>query len=45
MHGSTALVTDGTGGIGLATATGLAGLGARVGVVGGGWCSHWPARS
>jgi retinol dehydrogenase 14 len=34
MHGSTVLVTGGTGGIGLATATGLAGLGARVGIVG-----------
>jgi len=34
MHGSTVLVTGGTGGIGLATASGLAGLGARVGVVG-----------
>jgi len=34
MGGSTVLVTGGTGGIGLATATGLAGLGARVGIVG-----------
>ena len=34
MHGSTVLVTGGTGGIGLATASGLAGLGARIGVVG-----------
>ena len=34
MHGRTVLVTGGTGGIGLATATGLAGLGARVGIVG-----------
>jgi NAD(P)-dependent dehydrogenase (short-subunit alcohol dehydrogenase family) len=34
IHGSTVLVTGGTGGIGLATATGLAGLGARVGIVG-----------
>lgn len=34
MHGSTVLVTGGTGGIGLATATGLAGLDARVGIVG-----------
>ncbi|MGZ4441791.1 MAG: SDR family NAD(P)-dependent oxidoreductase [Nocardioidaceae bacterium] len=34
MHGSTVLVTGGTGGIGAATATGLAGLGARVGIVG-----------
>ncbi len=34
MRGSTVLVTGGTGGIGLATATGLAGLGARVGIVG-----------
>jgi NAD(P)-dependent dehydrogenase (short-subunit alcohol dehydrogenase family) len=34
IRGSTVLVTGGTGGIGLATATGLAGLGARVGIVG-----------
>lgn len=34
MRGATALVTGGTDGIGLATATGLAGLGARVGIVG-----------
>lgn len=34
MRGSTVLVTGGTGGIGLATAAGLAGLGARVGIVG-----------
>ena len=34
MRGSTVLVTGGTGGIGLATATGLAALGARVGIVG-----------
>lgn len=34
MHGSTVLVTGGTGGIGMATAAGLAGLGARVGIVG-----------
>jgi NAD(P)-dependent dehydrogenase (short-subunit alcohol dehydrogenase family) len=34
MRGKTVLVTGGTGGIGLATATGLAGLGARVGLVG-----------
>lgn len=33
-HGAYVLVTGGTGGIGLATATGLAALGARVGVVG-----------
>ena len=33
MHGEYVLVTGGTGGIGLATATGLAGLGAPVGVV------------
>ena len=40
MTGKTVLVTGGTGGIGLATATGLAGLGARVGIVG-----RDPARS
>ena len=34
MRGATVLVTGGTGGIGLATASGLAGLGARVGIVG-----------
>ena len=34
MRGSTVLVTGGTGGIGLATSTGLAALGARVGIVG-----------
>ena len=34
MRGSSVLVTGGTGGIGLATATGLARLGARVGIVG-----------
>ena len=34
MTGRTVLVTGGTGGIGLATAAGLAGLGARVGIVG-----------
>ncbi len=34
MSGRTVLVTGGTGGIGLATAAGLAGLGARVGIVG-----------
>jgi retinol dehydrogenase-14 len=34
MTGKTVLVTGGTGGIGLATAMGLAGLGARVGIVG-----------
>ena len=34
LRGSTVLVTGGTGGIGLATAAGLAGLGARVGIVG-----------
>jgi NAD(P)-dependent dehydrogenase (short-subunit alcohol dehydrogenase family) len=34
MAGKTVLVTGGTGGIGLATAAGLAGLGARVGIVG-----------
>jgi NAD(P)-dependent dehydrogenase (short-subunit alcohol dehydrogenase family) len=34
MIGKTVVVTGGTGGIGLATAAGLAGLGARVGIVG-----------
>ncbi|GAA4412898.1 SDR family oxidoreductase [Fodinibacter luteus] len=34
MTGRTVLVTGATGGIGLATAAGLAGLGARVGIVG-----------
>ena len=34
MTGTTVLVTGGTGGIGLATAEALAGLGARVGIVG-----------
>ena len=34
MTGRTVLVTGGTGGIGLATAAGLVGLGARVGIVG-----------
>jgi NAD(P)-dependent dehydrogenase (short-subunit alcohol dehydrogenase family) len=34
MTGKSALVTGGTGGIGLATAAGLAGLGAQVGIVG-----------
>jgi NAD(P)-dependent dehydrogenase (short-subunit alcohol dehydrogenase family) len=34
MTGKTVLVTGGTGGIGLATAAGLAALGARVGIVG-----------
>ncbi|MGV1008686.1 MAG: SDR family oxidoreductase [Dermatophilaceae bacterium] len=34
MAGKTALITGGTGGIGRATAEGLAGLGARVGIVG-----------
>ncbi len=34
MTGKSVLVTGGTGGIGLATAAGLAGLGARVGIVG-----------
>ena len=34
MTGKTVLVTGGTGGIGSATAAGLAGLGARVGIVG-----------
>src|SRR6187431_1972816 len=34
MSGRTVLVTGATGGIGRATAAGLAGLGARVGIVG-----------
>jgi retinol dehydrogenase 14 len=34
MTGRTLLVTGGTGGIGLATAAGLAGLGARGAIVG-----------
>ena len=34
MAGETALVTGGTGGIGRATAAGLAALGARVGITG-----------
>ena len=34
MAGQTVLVTGGTGGIGLATAVGLARLGARVGITG-----------
>jgi len=34
MAGKTALVTGGTGGIGRATAAGLAALGARVGITG-----------
>ena len=34
MTGKTVLITGGSGGIGLATAAGLAGLGARVGIVG-----------
>jgi retinol dehydrogenase-14 len=34
MAGKTVLVTGGTGGIGLATATGLGRLGATVGIVG-----------
>ncbi len=34
MGGKTVLVTGGTGGIGLVAATGLAGLRARVGIVG-----------
>lgn len=34
MAGTTVLVTGGTGGIGWATATALAGMGARVGITG-----------
>ena len=44
MRGSTVLVTGGTGGIGLATATGLAGLGARVGIVGRSGAAGRPQR-
>jgi NAD(P)-dependent dehydrogenase (short-subunit alcohol dehydrogenase family) len=35
MAGKVVLITGGTGGIGKATAIGLAGLGARVGITGG----------
>jgi NAD(P)-dependent dehydrogenase (short-subunit alcohol dehydrogenase family) len=37
MAGKIALVTGGTGGIGRATAAGLAALGARVGITGRAW--------